>query len=202
MDGGFLDYSIWKCNWDKLNDLSHLVRAPWIRPEDIQEYEAIGIDMFKISGREFPTSRLKRALEAYASRKYEGNLLDLQSCILFSLDAPLGEMDVKTRQTRLMGLASHMPMVSSKLENLPQLDIRLDNTALDGFIDFFKEGKCTSLCHKCGYCQSWTEKALTYDPQSVEFYRDALGKLIKNLTTSNFLKYSKYITIAQKLIRV
>ena len=52
-----------------------------ICPEDIHEYEAIGIDMFKISGREFPTSRLKRALEAYASGKYEGNLLDLQGNI-------------------------------------------------------------------------------------------------------------------------
>ncbi len=69
--------------------LNHCVRGilkePWklvglagmVRPEDTSFYENMGIDIFKIAGRDRPIDWMKKVIRAYATHSYEGNLIEL-----------------------------------------------------------------------------------------------------------------------------
>ena len=60
------------------NDPVELIKALWIRPEDLAAYETIGVTVFKIIGRErLSDIDLLKMVEAYFSRSYDGNLIDL-----------------------------------------------------------------------------------------------------------------------------
>ncbi|MGB2842268.1 MAG: peptidase U32 family protein [Halobacteriota archaeon] len=76
----FGDYYFDKCISIRVRDPSQIIRSPWIRPEDVKEYEAIGIEEFKISGRANTVNWILNGMQAYSSRSYEGNLLDLLDC--------------------------------------------------------------------------------------------------------------------------
>jgi len=111
--------------------------SPWIRPENIKDYEESGIQVFKISGRSQPSCFLARCLEAYHSRSYEGNLFDLidnHPRIPVSKDnllyGPLGE-----------------PLYY------------VNNKELDEFFDKVKT--CSKNCATCDYCKEFAEKHLT-----------------------------------------
>ena len=73
----FFDYSMVRCMVDKLRRPERLVMMPFIRPEDMAEYEAMGFDTFKISGRHMETDAIVRAVTAYASRRFDGNLMEI-----------------------------------------------------------------------------------------------------------------------------
>ena len=60
------------------NDPVELIKALWIRPEDLSLYENLGVTVFKIIGRErLSDIDLLKMVEAYFSRSYNGNLIDL-----------------------------------------------------------------------------------------------------------------------------
>lgn len=75
--GCYLDYSLAKCTRIKSTSPIELIKAPWIRPEDLSRYEEMGFRSFKLAGREKGTEWILRAVAAYAGRKYEGMLNDL-----------------------------------------------------------------------------------------------------------------------------
>jgi len=54
-----------------------MICSGWIRPEDLNKYVNLGIDMFKIDGRGIPSDILMDIIEPYMSEKYEGNVFDL-----------------------------------------------------------------------------------------------------------------------------
>jgi collagenase-like PrtC family protease len=60
------------------NDLSQLLKSPWIRPEDLRAYGGI-TDYFKLVCRSQKMSFVTRAARAYLEEAYEGDLLDLVS---------------------------------------------------------------------------------------------------------------------------
>ena len=47
-----IDYCTITCRSSYFADISNFIRAPWIRPEDVHYYRNIGIDYFKIIGRD------------------------------------------------------------------------------------------------------------------------------------------------------
>ena len=53
-----------------------LFKSPFIRPEDTSYYEEY-VDTIKLCGRTLGSTFLRRAVAAYADKRYEGNLLDL-----------------------------------------------------------------------------------------------------------------------------
>ena len=60
-----------------LNRAPHRIfRSPFIRPEDMDRY-APSADIIKICGRTIGAEFLKRAIEAYAMDRYQGNLIEL-----------------------------------------------------------------------------------------------------------------------------
>jgi collagenase-like PrtC family protease len=76
----FSDYYFDKCISIRVRDPSQIIRSPWIRPEDLKEYEAIGIDNFKLTGRANTVNWIIQCMRAYARRSFEGNLLELIDC--------------------------------------------------------------------------------------------------------------------------
>ena len=53
------------------------LKANVIRPEDVQIYEQMGINLFKITGRSKPANWMPEVVNAYLRRAYDGNLIRL-----------------------------------------------------------------------------------------------------------------------------
>lgn len=99
--GCYLDYSLAKCAQLKATSPVELIKAPWIRPEDLAIYEELGFREFKLAGREKGGEWVVRAVAAYSARSYSGNLNDL----VIGLDGidPFGEFPVTLDNKRLEG---------------------------------------------------------------------------------------------------
>lgn len=169
------DWSLFYCQKKELENLDEYIKSPWVRPEDIKYYEEIGVEHFKITERGFPTSELVKRVKAYSDGNYNGNLIDLiqghgvveTSCL------KLKEKDVKTRQEiykeikRVRGLG-----VPRECER----HVYIDNKKLDGFINFFREEKCTGNCETCGYCKSIASKAIIPNDEVRDYLLDLYNK--------------------------
>ncbi len=152
--GSYLDYSLAKCTQMKSTSPVELMKAPWIRPEDISKYENLGFSSFKIAGREMGGEWVLRAIAAYAHRKYTGNLNDL--IIGFGGIDPFG-----------------------------QFPVYLDNTRLDGFIDFFSKKDCRLGCNGCSYCAEWLQRAASVNGD-IQRYSNNIDRLIRRFTSGSF----------------
>lgn len=75
--GSYLDYSLATCTTVRVSRAEELLRAPWIRPEDLSRYEEMGFRHFKIAGSARETQWLLRVVTAYSARSYQGDLNDL-----------------------------------------------------------------------------------------------------------------------------
>jgi len=65
------------CIPKRIKNPLEIVMAPTIRPEDLWIYKSLGVNYFKISGREFPTEWMLDTIEAYVTKQYKGNISDL-----------------------------------------------------------------------------------------------------------------------------
>jgi collagenase-like PrtC family protease len=164
--GHYIQYSMFHCNIHRLRDPAELLKSTWVRPEDVARYERLGIDFVKIEGRNRTTEWLLNAAKAYLERRYEGNAFDLLS------------------QT-VLGYLQSNPLIN---EPLPPLDINIDNRALEGFLDFFEEGRCTDDCTACNYCDDWARKAVSFDENLAAMYIASANRLLEHLRTSRFVK--------------
>lgn len=99
--GCYVDYSLMKCTQMKLMNPVEIIKATWIRPEDLAIYEVMGINTFKISGRIEEMPWLLRVIEAYSTRSYNGALNDLLSG-LEDIE-PFGAFPFKLDNTSLKG---------------------------------------------------------------------------------------------------
>jgi len=150
---GILKYPKYKCTLRTVNSPEELVKSPWIRPEDMGHYEKMGVGFFKIAGRTLPTVRLLSMAGAYCTGKYDGNLFEL----------------MEVRSERLTKEDS-----ISSVFNLP-------NRSLDGFLDFFVEGKCSMDCKECGYCSGIAKKHMERSNEAAASYKKELECLISNI---------------------
>jgi len=76
-DGFVVDYCFLRCHHRKVLEPIELLKSPWIRPEDLGAYEAIGIRRFKLAGRTKGSDQIAAMARAYAARRHDGNLLDI-----------------------------------------------------------------------------------------------------------------------------
>lgn len=152
--GCYLDYSLAKCTQLKSVHPVEMVKAPWIRPEDLSLYEGMGFSGFKLAGREKGAPWILRTVEAYAARKYLGKLNDL----VIGLDGidPFGEMP-----------------------------LYLDNTRLDGFIDYFKKRDCRLGCEGCTHCPEWLERAASFGAD-LKGYGKGIDRFLRQFTSGSF----------------
>lgn len=101
LQGAYLDFPMISCTIDKLTRPEELIRARWIRPEDLQRYEELGFERFKLSGRNMSSIWIARAVRAYADRSYPGNLGDIL------IPDPNGQVHYQIDNRQLDGLLDH-----------------------------------------------------------------------------------------------
>lgn len=168
------DYYCLSCSEKVFLNPEEIIRAGWIRPEDLGVYEDIGIHRFKLAERGITTHALSKIVKAYTEGKYSGNLADLvpsDAKYLFVKNASFWHFFRHYFRPSMVNI-SIMRNSLTKLLNLRKnsaysehLGIVIDNTALEHFIDFFRNNDCKTLvCDKCGYCSSWASRVITKSP--------------------------------------
>jgi collagenase-like PrtC family protease len=147
-------------------DPVELLKSPWIRPEDIRHYEAVGYEHFKITERFKRTPLLLENVRAYENRRYDGNLLDLFTLPRKGAFTPihLGYF-IQPEHVNIMKV--------SELEKVFDLEVRelvqLDNKKLEGFIEHFKNEDCNrTSCSQCKYCETVFERVAVVKKKEVE----------------------------------
>lgn len=171
----YQDWSLFFCQKKELEDVSEYIKSPWVRPEDIKYYEDIGIEHFKITERDFPTSELVKRVKAYTERSYDGNLLDLIQGHGVYEKKPLNKK--KKNITTRNDLYKEIKGVRG-LGQAREFDrhIIIDNKKLDGFIKFFVDNKCSGNCKSCGYCKKISEKTITKNSEVCEYLLNLYNK--------------------------
>ena len=178
LKGFCLDYCFLNCSKHRLADPVNLVKAVWIRPEDIGCYEDLGYAWFKIVERGCPGDLLVKRVQAYAQRSFDGNLYELTAPVaqvkrglgasrmqLIRMAAIMARpWNVKLRATMLMKQYAELALVDFFDRN--NAPVYIDNRALDGFIDGMRSRGCGSRqCDECGYCRAAAGRAVTIDPR-------------------------------------
>jgi collagenase-like PrtC family protease len=121
-----IDYWCTRCNLLKLNNPVEVLKMGWIRPEDFQFYVNLGIDVFKIAGREKRKADFVRVVDGYNKGSFDGNLWAFLKCFSDALN-PADEMFIMENA------------------NLGQFTKRF----------FEAKAFCTTKnCDACNYCQS------------------------------------------------
>ena len=200
--GGFLvDWCFLKCTSMKLDDPINYIRADWIRPEDLYEYEQLGYENFKIVERNAPTELLLARVKAYAERRYEGNLLDLVQPYGHGTKWRGGESPRGSRRWRMrylfrpwkLGLSSSLLLkrLAEARGFLPgggnAEPVHVSNRALDGFIERFRKAGCRDVdCGSCGHCSRYAERAVPIDPAFRDECRRLYARLFDGVGTGVF----------------
>jgi collagenase-like PrtC family protease len=141
-----------RCMLIRLQNPAEFIKTPWIRPEDLSIYKEIGINYFKIAGREYPAKKILKQVEAYLSGTYKGNLAEV-----------------------LMGFFD-----SYKFKK--PLDFYIDNEKLENFLDFFLKSPdfpCKDGCTDCKYCEKFAEKVVKIDKEIQEEYLKIFSEKLK-----------------------
>ncbi len=169
----FIDYCFLNCTARRLEDPSMLIKAGWIRPEDISYYEALGYDNFKLLERGIPSVELLKRVEAYSRRRSGENLAELILPYGFR-QAPRKQGFWLLRHFFRPGQVSPLslrPLYSmlkqqGMLFPLAQYPFRIDPGKIPAdFLREFERRRCSHLsCDDCHYCEDIARAAVTIDP--------------------------------------
>jgi collagenase-like PrtC family protease len=197
----FIDYCFLSCTERRIANPSLFIKAGWIRPEDLAGYEALGFHTFKLLERGMPSGELLKRVQAYSSRKFEGNLAEL--ILPYNFREP-------PRLQQWWGLRHFFrPWQANplKLKDLLELarvqgmlfagkgtPITIDSSRIPSdFLDAVSKRDCLNNdCSTCGYCDRIAATAVRIDPsfqsqvlsRSTRFMKELLnGKLWNNSTT-------------------
>ncbi len=73
-----------------------------------------------------------------------------------------------------------------QMEPYGRMSVRIDNRALDGFIDFFqKKHDCRVGCRDCRYCDDWAARALRSTDDHAAFAK-RIDQAIERFETGEF----------------
>lgn len=149
------EFPILECGLEYVRDPAKLIASVFVRPEDLSLYEEAGVHRFKISGRDHSTAWLVRAAQAYAARRYDGNLLDLLSYV--QVRGPRGVLEALAQGP------DDSPTVRALRDAFaPLAEVVIDNTKFPaGFLRRIAATDCEHRsCSECGYCRDVAEKVL------------------------------------------
>jgi collagenase-like PrtC family protease len=167
ISGGFvLDHCQVYCQRMKLGKPDELIKARWIRPEDVGDYDEVGIDSLKLLERFRNTETMMQVVHAYEQRRFDGNLVELLTLprqnaynppnLEYLIRPDLVNIDLMLEMADIFGYSFSDVM-------------QIDNRELDGFAEHFKTHDCYhSSCDECGYCKRWTEKVVRVDKEKHE----------------------------------
>ena len=190
--GGFvLDYCFLNCSAARVADPVNLIKAVWIRPEDLGVYEDLGINSFKIVERSCPGDLLVKRVSAYAERSFAGNLWEIVGPIanikkqngapftqrLRMITSQFRPHLIKTKA--LLAMKDYAETVIPHEYGREKAPVYIDNAALEGFLAALRKRGCTqSACGDCRICADWAQRAVTVD----EAWQKKAAGMAKKLT--------------------
>ena len=186
----YLQYPGYLCLYRKLTDPVELLKSPWIRPEDIHHYEAIGYEHFKITERFKRTPLLLENVKIYENRRYDGNILDLFTLPRKGAFTPIHmEYFIQPKHVNIMKI--------SELEKVFDLEVReliqLDNKKLEGFIEHFKDKNCNEIsCSNCRYCETFFEKVAVVKKKEVERAAQRVKNFSEKLVSGEIFEIPRF----------
>jgi len=158
-NGFYEEYPFYNCTLKKLTNPVEIIKAAFIRPEDINVYESIGITQFKLVDRTRPTEWILNSLDAYLKRSYSGDLLKI-------INFPHAYLTFLAKKSG-NGSTVGFPIV--------------DNTLLNGLTDHFHSVKCTETdCRDCKICNTYADKAIFLPPE-IKYLKEILQTYCINL---------------------
>ena len=183
-----INYCSFVCRYKMLSNPANFIRATWIRPEDIQVYEEIGINKFKLIDRSMTSDALARIVEAYSSRSYRGNLYDLFSGP--SKNMWLNKPNYFHRFKYFFHpFAINIFKLIKERKLLKDIEVYIDNKKLDGFIKhFFNESCRYKSCDNCRYCYDIADKVIKIDSVSREALVVAYNGFLKRIISGEIFK--------------
>jgi collagenase-like PrtC family protease len=191
----YLQYPGYLCLYRKLTEPVELLKSPWIRPEDLPHYEALGYDRFKITERFKKTPLLVEHVKAYEHRHYDGNLLDLFTLPRKGAFTPLHiEYFIKPEHVNIMKV--------SELEKVFDLEVRqliqMDNRKLDGFIEHFKKMDCNQTsCSECLYCEKVFKEVAVVDREGIHNASKKVKDFSETLLTGEIFDAPRFHLLLQ-----
>ena len=162
--GGFApDYCKIACQRLKLLHPAELIKARWIRPEDVTDYQRMGINCLKLIERFRGTESLIQIVNAYERKSFKGNLVELLS--LPQQGAFLAPNLEVLQRTDLIEPEKMEEVMAPLREPFPG-KVHIDNLKLNGFLDYFKKVDCLHTdCDHCGYCEQMAHQAVSIDEE-------------------------------------
>lgn len=137
-----LDYCALHCAMETIVDPAAILRSRWIRPQDCTTYEQAGFDEFILLATGTETPEIAALANAYADRRFNGNLLDILARPYITFNGKYG--------------------VRGCFRTLPPRELfHVDTPRLDGFIDHFIADRCKADCSVCCHCAKLAKSVIT-----------------------------------------
>lgn len=189
-----VDYYCMLCNLRSFTNPYDVIKAAWIRPEDLQAYENIGIEYFKLAERGMNTDDLALIVEAYTQKSYEGNFMDLiptmskYHYISNVKQKHFVNYFIKPFKAKVKSVRHILEMLLKLKEQkayYKHMGIYIDNKKLDGFVDHFISKSCNNtVCEECRYCEKWSKQVISVtNPEQKKEAQQTFDYIVKNLTS-------------------
>jgi collagenase-like PrtC family protease len=156
-----VDLCYLRCTRQLLERPEELVKACWIRPDDLHYYEDIGITDFKLTERNKTTSALVKTAMAYHNRCYNGYFSDLLSLADRSQFLP------PNYSILLESGVFSDPEFMNATKLYAYRRFKIKNSGWDGFLEFFQKNAPDCLNIDCGtecrHCYKYAERCVEVD---------------------------------------
>jgi collagenase-like PrtC family protease len=161
-----VDYCTLDCTRQRLAHPEEIVKAGWIRPEDVHHYEAVGIDRLKLTTRGMITDALTSILSRYHQRRSPADLMELfpgpEKSIVFADPKPWHMLRhyLHPHKVNLLRLVRMRRLTQRR-------ELSIDAAALgEDFLAPFLEGRCDpASCESCRYCHGVAARAVRVGQQ-------------------------------------
>ena len=193
-----LDYYFMACLARNFSNPIHVIKASWIRPEDIKLYEELGIHTFKLAERGLRSDALAAILKSYVAGKHTGNFIDLlptmskyvfmEKKVFIKTVKELFRLDY-VNLFKMFGAVKTMKELQRSETYNEALDLYIENSALDGAINVFMEKDCVNRsCDGCGYCETLVNNSarITATPAQYEKDMKNLSSLVQDIVSGEF----------------
>jgi collagenase-like PrtC family protease len=174
-----VSYCISWCHLMKVVAPERIIKGGFIRPEDLHHYEAVGINQFKLDTRVLTTDHIMERVQAYTSRRYDGDLKRLLSVFPIGFKTRVSELEERPSAPEDDPAFAEFFSLKQRFDFDGMLTI--DNRALDGFLERFVGHPCPPSCQGCNYCAAFANKACRWSEDRrnellriFESYRGAL----------------------------
>jgi collagenase-like PrtC family protease len=196
-----IDYYFVACLARAFSDPVAVIKGNWIRPEDLPRFEALGVRRFKIVERGLTTDALVVIKDAYARGRHEGNFIDLIPTMSKYVFMERANFARTVRELLRLDLVNVLRMRTAiatwkRLRDSPayfrNLDLHVDNRALDGAMERFEAIDCASTrCEDCGHCERLARDAVRVVASAEEYaqHRQELATLLERLVSGHYFRF-------------